>query len=54
MMNKENIDSNNDTDIVSEHLLKRSNILSWDEQQIIEYIRQHPEEKEKLIELLKK
>ena len=28
--------------------------LSWDEQRVIEYIRQHPEEKEKLIELLKK
>lgn len=41
----------NDVDLV---LLKRSTTLSWDEQQIIEYIRQHPEEREKLIELLKK
>ena len=39
---------------VAIHLLKRSGILSWDEQQIIEYIRKHPEEKERLIELLTK
>ena len=42
-----------DSYIIDSFLLNRSN-LSWDEQQIIEYIRQHPEEREKLIELLKK
>lgn len=50
MMNKENIDSNHDTDIVPEHLLKHSNILSWDEQLIIEFIRNNPDEKEKLFQ----
>ena len=34
-------------------LLNCSN-LSWDERQLIDYIRKHPEEKEKLIELMKK
>lgn len=40
-------------DYVPVKILKKSD-LSWDEQQIIEYIRNHPEEKEKIIELLKK
>jgi hypothetical protein len=53
-MNKENIDSIHDTDIVPEYLLKFSNTLNWEEKQLTEYIRNHPEEKEKLIELLKK
>lgn len=35
------------------HILKKSN-LSWDETQLIEYIRTHPDEKDKIIELLKK
>lgn len=39
---------------VSHYLLQMSNTLSWDEKQLIEYIRKHPEEKEKIIELLKK
>ncbi len=34
-------------------ILEKSD-LSWDEAQLIEYIRSHPEEKEKIIELLKK
>lgn len=46
--------SDKDDENVSPTLLKRGNILSWDEKQLIEYIRKHPEEKEELIELLKK
>lgn len=38
---------------IPDYILKKSN-LSFDEKQLIEYIRQHPEEKEKVIELLKK
>lgn len=39
-------------DIISEHILKKSN-LSWDEAQLIEYIRSHPEEKDEILKLLK-
>ena len=45
------IDKSNNT---PEHLLKRSNVLSWDERQLIEYVRNHPEERNHIIELLKK
>lgn len=38
---------------IPDYILNKS-ILSWDEKQLIEYIRQHPEEKDKIIELLKK
>ena len=38
---------------IPDYILEKSS-LSWEEKQIIEYIRQHPEEREKLIELLKK
>ena len=34
-------------------ILEKSN-LSWDEAQLIEYIRSHPEEKENIIEIIKK
>lgn len=40
-------------DIISEHILKKSN-LSWDEAQLIEYIRSHPEELNEIINSLKK
>lgn len=34
-------------------ILEKSN-LSWDEAQLIEYIRSHPEEKDEILKLLKK
>lgn len=40
-------------DIILEHILKKSN-LSWDEAQLIEYIRSHPEELNEIINSLKK
>ena len=33
-------------------ILEKSN-LSWDEAQLIEYIRSHPEEKDEILKLLK-
>lgn len=41
-------------DDVAIYLLKRCSTLSWEEEQLIEYIRKHPEEKEEFTELLKK
>jgi len=38
---------------IPNHILKKSN-LSWDEAQLIEYIRSHPEEKDEILKLLKK
>ena len=38
---------------ISTPIYEKSN-LSWDEAKLIEYIRTHPEEKDKIIELLKK
>ena len=42
-----------DDNIEPEHILKKSN-LSWDEAQLIEYIRSHPEELNEIINSLKK
>ena len=53
-MKKESNSQKNDFENVSPHLLLLSSTLSWDERQLIDYIRQHPEEKEELLELLKK
>ncbi len=54
-MDEKNVTSlDKDNENVSPHLLQLSSMLSWDEKQLIEYIRIHPEEKEKIIKLLKK
>lgn len=50
-MSEKLLDKDNDT--VDSFLLNCST-LSWDEQQIIEFIRNNPEEKDSIIELLKK
>lgn len=41
-------------EIVEPALLERSSILDHDEKQIIEFIRNNPEEKDSIMELLKK
>ena len=50
MLNDESDKNHEDIDPI---LLNCSN-LSWDETQLIEYIRNHPEEIDKITELLKK
>ena len=45
---KSDVDDNN----VSPALLKRSSILSWEEKQLIDFVRNNPEEKDKLIKIL--
>lgn len=47
------MNSNSSDEQIPLHILEKSNI-SWDEVQLIEYIRTHPEEKDRIIELLKK
>ena len=37
---------------IPQHILEKSD-LSWDEAQLIEYIRSHPEEKDEILKLLK-
>ena len=38
---------------IPDYTLEKSS-LSWEEKQIIEYIREHPEEKDEILKLLKK
>jgi hypothetical protein len=39
---------------VDTYLLERSSKLSWDENELINYIRNHPEEIDKLLEEIKR
>lgn len=50
---KNNNELDKDFNTVDTFLLKQGD-LSWDERLLIEYIRKHPEEKEKIIGELKK
>jgi hypothetical protein len=51
-MLKDELDKNHED--IDPFLLKCSGILSWDEKQLIDYIRNHPEEKSNITELLQK
>lgn len=50
-MSKTNLNFSNEQ--IPDYILQKSN-LSWDEAQLIEYIRSHPEELKEIINLLKK
>lgn len=45
--------NNYEHDPVPEYILRKG-LLSWDEIQLIEYTREHPEELKKLLEKIKK